>query len=277
MCTQSVANECGEPEVNESLRNGDRFGAALSVKLAELEDRREALEFAMSESQRQLEDVNDQISHVTALLQAQPPENPDAADRASESARQSGEPHVADAVVELLLEIGTPLSFGEIERRLRAKGLSGSEGEELAESIRALYADPRLSRPKRYMYALRNGLADVVVELLREVDGPLHFRDIERELRQKGVKLPGGKDPASNLLTRYFHDPRLYRPERGVYALREGRKVRSVGERHSHFGKRPALCSTCDQVFSSRSELERHGYVHRELADWESDESEDSV
>ena len=264
--------------VDRSLhdRDDDRFEAALTVKLAELEDRRETLEAALSESQRQLEDVKDQIIHLTALLQAQSPETPDGADRAGESARQSGEPLLADTVVELLLEIGTPLSYQEIERRLRAKGLTGSRGEDLGASIRALYADPRLSRPKRYTYALRNGLADVVVKLLREVEGPLHFRDIERELRQKGVTLPGGKDPASNLLTRYFHDPRLYRPRRGVYALRGRLPVRSVGERQWHSGKRPALCSTCDQVFSSHFELQRHAYIRHEVADSESDDS-DSV
>ena len=71
--------------------------------------------------------------------------------------------------------------------------------------------------------------ADLVVKLLRET-GPLHYRDIERQLRSRGWYRAGGADPANTLLAKYFQDPRLYRPRRGVYAIRpEDRAVQSVG------------------------------------------------
>lgn len=70
---------------------------------------------------------------------------------------------------------------------------------------------------------------ELVVRLLRE-EGPLHYRDIERELRSRGWFQAGGADPANTLLAKYFQDPRLYRPARGKYALRPaGKTVQSVG------------------------------------------------
>ena len=76
-------------------------------------------------------------------------------------------------------------------------------------------------------------LADKVVNLIKETGHPLHYREIERELRAKGEVLPEGKDPATTLLARYYNDSRLYRSKRGTYALRNGRQVRSVGTRRS--------------------------------------------
>lgn len=76
--------------------------------------------------------------------------------------------------------------------------------------------------------------ADKVVELLREVGRPLHFREIAKMLQDRGVVLPGGVDPANTLLAKYFNDPRLFRPSRGTYALRaEGDGRRSVGQHRS--------------------------------------------
>jgi hypothetical protein len=73
--------------------------------------------------------------------------------------------------------------------------------------------------------------ADLVVRLLHET-GPLHYREIERQLRSRGWYRAGGVDPANTLLSKYFQDPRLYRPRRGVYAIRpEGSTVQSVGTR----------------------------------------------
>ncbi len=76
-----------------------------------------------------------------------------------------------------------------------------------------------------------NETADLVVDLLREVGEPLHYREIERELRERGVLRVEGKNPANTLLSRFFNDPRLYRPRRGTYALRNGSAARSVGTR----------------------------------------------
>lgn len=71
--------------------------------------------------------------------------------------------------------------------------------------------------------------ADLVAKLLRET-GPLHYREIERQLRARGWYRAGGADPANTLLAKYFQDARLYRPRRGVYAIRpEGATVQSVG------------------------------------------------
>jgi len=63
--------------------------------------------------------------------------------------------------------------------------------------------------------------ADHVVEVIREAHTPLHFREIERRMRAKGISTAGGQDPANTLLAKYFNDPRLYRPARGTYGLRE--------------------------------------------------------
>ena len=60
--------------------------------------------------------------------------------------------------------------------------------------------------------------ADLVVEILREAGNPMHFRDIYKEFEARGGSM-GGKDPANNLLTKYYKDPRLTRVARGTYAL----------------------------------------------------------
>ena len=78
--------------------------------------------------------------------------------------------------------------------------------------------------------------ADLVVALLGEIGRPLHYREIARKLEARGVTAEG-KDPANTLLSRYFDDPRLYRPKCGTYALRNGLAVRSVGERRTRKGK----------------------------------------
>ena len=83
--------------------------------------------------------------------------------------------------------------------------------------------------------ATDHSLADKVVELLQEHGKALHYREIAQRLQERGVALPKGKDPAANLLAHFFKDARVYRPQRGTYALRDGRTVHSVGTR----GPRP--------------------------------------
>lgn len=81
--------------------------------------------------------------------------------------------------------------------------------------------------------------ADKVVSLLANVGKPMHYREIERELRARGQLAVGGQDAANTLLARYFDDERLYRPSRGTYALREwNRTARSVGTRRLRKSKR---------------------------------------
>ena len=73
-----------------------------------------------------------------------------------------------------------------------------------------------------------------VIHLLQRASKPLHYRDIERLLREEGFDTGGGADPANTLLARYYDDQRLYRPARGIYDLRSRagtRVVKSVGER----------------------------------------------
>lgn len=84
---------------------------------------------------------------------------------------------------------------------------------------------PRLTGPAGHP-------ADLVVQLLSEAGKPLHYRVIERELRARGLYVAGGQDPANTLLAHYFNDPRVYRPQRGTYALRESdRGARNFGAR----------------------------------------------
>jgi hypothetical protein len=93
--------------------------------------------------------------------------------------------------------------------------------------------DVEISKPAPLPVERNRGTyADMVVELLGEVGGPLHYREIERRLRAKGLYGGAGKDPANALLAYYFNDRRLYRPQRGTYALRKGQAAaQSVGTR----------------------------------------------
>ena len=80
--------------------------------------------------------------------------------------------------------------------------------------------------------------ADKLLSLLTSVGKPMHYREIERELRARGQITIGGQDPANTLLARYFDDERLYRPSRGTYALREwNRTARSVGTKRARKSK----------------------------------------
>jgi hypothetical protein len=73
--------------------------------------------------------------------------------------------------------------------------------------------------------------ADLVFKLLSET-GPMHYREIETELRQRGWYLASGADPANTLLSKFFRDARFFRPSRGFYSIRpSGSKVQSVGSR----------------------------------------------
>ena len=83
----------------------------------------------------------------------------------------------------------------------------------------------------------KNKLADAVVNLITEKGAPMHYREIYEALRQKGVDLPEGKDPATTLLARYYNDERLYRPKRGTYAIGDRRRNRSVGVRKTRRGE----------------------------------------
>ena len=116
------------------------------------------------------------------------------------------------------------LSREQIKIEAKLEHIDALIGEDIY-GERALVDGPRNSP--------EHSLADKVVNLIKETGRPLHYREIERELRARGEVLPEGKDPATTLLARYYNDSRLYRSKRGTYALRNGRRVRSVGTRRS--------------------------------------------
>lgn len=97
------------------------------------------------------------------------------------------------------------------------------------EHLRALITPQ--SRPPETSAPVQNvAVADLVIALLEELGEPMHYRDIEQELRKRGQAPGVGADPANALLARYFNDARLYRPRRGTYALRAWDKsAKSVG------------------------------------------------
>ena len=123
--------------------------------------------------------------------------------------------------------------IAEISTRERRR----SELEEQISHIDALLGKCAVMEPASAAEAGDSGsgneTADLVVDLLREVGRPLHYREIEQELRARGAIQAEGKNPANTLLARYFNDPRLYRPARGTYDLRNGRSVRSVGTKRN--------------------------------------------
>ncbi len=105
--------------------------------------------------------------------------------------------------------------------------------EEQMHHLDALIGDQRATHGQPTAAADSLAVADLVVQLLEDVHEPLHYREIERLLRERGFVVGSGKDPANTLLARYFNDPRLYRPSRGTYAPRAWARTvqRSVGAR----------------------------------------------
>ena len=110
-------------------------------------------------------------------------------------------------------------------------------GTELGHLSALLGADDAPLEQRPYSEDLDEGeenVADLVVELLRQFKQPLHYREIERELRSRSRIEIAGQNPANTLLAKYFKDKRLYRPARGTYGLREwDPTAKSVGTRRS--------------------------------------------
>ncbi len=105
--------------------------------------------------------------------------------------------------------------------------------------------EPIETEPRLSSVTQRHELADMVVELVRETGRPMHYREIERELRARGLFAGGGKDPANGLLATYFDDDRLYRPARGTYEIKpDNGGKKSVGTKKkrkvSRRGRAPA-------------------------------------
>lgn len=90
---------------------------------------------------------------------------------------------------------------------------------------------PPISSPRPEAPA---SVADEVVAVIREAGSALHYEEVERRMRAKGLYTAGGQNPANTLLAKYFNDPRLYRPARGTYALREWQpNAASVGTKNT--------------------------------------------
>lgn len=110
---------------------------------------------------------------------------------------------------------------GQIERLSATRARVAKETEHL-EGLLAIYGPTggsAVSQPR----PVRRGQAepDDVVDLLRTEGHPMHYLDIEAALRARGFATGGGVNPANSFLARYYKDPRLYRPSRGTYALKE--------------------------------------------------------
>ena len=81
----------------------------------------------------------------------------------------------------------------------------------------------------------KDEVCNAVEQVLRGNNSePMHYRELEEELRQRGIVILG-KNPANGLVSRIHKDKRFVRPtRRGYYALREDYPgVPSIGERKS--------------------------------------------
>ncbi len=88
------------------------------------------------------------------------------------------------------------------------------------------------TRDEPHLFGAR-ARADDVVDLLATAGTPMHYREIERELRQRGFETGAGQDPANALLATYFNDPRLERVSSGTYRVCDKGVRAQVG---SHIG-----------------------------------------
>lgn len=92
-------------------------------------------------------------------------------------------------------------------------------GAKSADVATNLAVDTNITASADRPSAIVRETADVVVELLSELQQPLHYRAIYQELNARGLVV-GGADPAKTLLARYFNDGRLRRIRRGTYAVK---------------------------------------------------------
>ncbi len=67
--------------------------------------------------------------------------------------------------------------------------------------------------------------ANAVVDLLHEVGGALHYRQIYEKLAARGIEVKG-KNPPNTLLARFFDDPRLERVRQGTYQIKPLEEVK---------------------------------------------------
>jgi len=132
----------------------------------------------------------------------------------------------ANAVVDLLKEVGVPLHYREIHQKLGEPPVTRN-GEHAMGLLLLFRNDPRIYRPRWGTYGLvewqeRKPTADVdaVVALLKAAGEPLHYDEIRQKLEDRGLQLAGrGAAQAIKLLVQ--QDPRLYSLRWGTYGLTE--------------------------------------------------------
>jgi len=90
--------------------------------------------------------------------------------------------------------------------------------EERMEHLNALLGDAVDDEATEKAAASPEDAANLVIEILKNDGGAMHFREIYEEFVKQGGSI-GGKDPANNLLTKFYDDPRVRRTARGTYEL----------------------------------------------------------
>lgn len=74
---------------------------------------------------------------------------------------------------------------------------------------------------------------EAVHKILTDLGKPIHYKELARQLANRGIFLPG-KDPAASLLTRLSRDQKFKRsPDRGVYGLASWRMRSSKKRKRS--------------------------------------------
>ena len=185
----------------------DRLTAALNREKAAIDKQLTSLTAQGAALEKQAEALRERLAHIDALM--------------------SGERAAAPAPVRAPVRAPRKIARKVSRKVSRTRTRKATTAETTSTSADA---SPD-SAPRNGRRSRGPTVADRVVALLEEHGGPLHYREIATKLAESGGVLPKGKDPAANLLAQYFKDERVYRPDRGTYALREGRKVASVGTR----------------------------------------------
>ena len=132
----------------------------------------------------------------------------------------------ANAVVDLLKEVGEPLHYREIHQKLGEPPVTRN-GEHAMGLLLLFRNDPRIYSPRWGTYGLvewqerkPTADADAVVALLKAAGEPLHYDEIRQKLEDRGLRL-AGREAAQSIKLLVQQDPRLYSLRWGAYGLIE--------------------------------------------------------
>lgn len=86
--------------------------------------------------------------------------------------------------------------------------------------------------PSRRNSSDKQNLLNAVVGILAEQGKPMQIRDLMAAVQKREVRIPG-RGQQANLIAHISRDPRISRPSRGFYALKEwgGEEAKSVPRR----------------------------------------------